>query len=128
MNSWIGILDVTVRAKAVNSYVVMRFRGNYDFARWTVALQELDARDRDALLDLREISCAMSMSEAYHLAIVGSRLSNLCRHKLALVNTFIGMSAMGFFALCGSSRGLQVGTFEDEASARLWLADSLEIE
>ena len=121
----INIPELTAGTADYCSHVVMRLRGNYDWARWIVALQDLDAHDRDAIVNLREVRSTLSLAEAYQLAVSALRLPNLCRHRLALVDTLIDIPAAGLFTLCESDRGLQVGTFAEEASARLWLADEV---
>ena len=102
-----------------------RGRGDHDFKRWSKTLLELGRSRKNLVVDLRSVSCKLSILDAYQLAEQLQATELFVTQRIALLLPEARQAECAparFFALCGANRGLSVKTFEQEDYARNWVS------
>lgn len=123
--------DMKTRNKAypLKHLMVMTATGTLDLAASKAALKSLtadpgfDSRS-EVLLDLRDVECAMSVTDIYELAVhMASPDPALPTYKkiALLVAGHAAFDHAKFLEMCAGNRGLKLGAFADYAIADDWL-------
>ena len=110
--------------KAARHYI-WRGTGHYRVEHWSKTFRELGRLGSNVLLDLRDLSCGLTILDAYLLAEEITETTMFLERRVALVipeEDHRFCPAARFFALCGTNRGLPVRTFEQENVARTWVS------
>jgi hypothetical protein len=117
------------KAFPLKHLIVMTAAGTLDLAASKAALKSLvadpgfDARS-EVLLDLRDVECAMSVTDIYELAVhMASPNPALPTYKKValLVAGRVAFDHARFLEMCAGNRGLRIGAFVDYANADKWL-------
>ena len=101
-------------------------RGEHDFRRWSKLLPELGQMRKNWVVDLRGVSCRLSILDAYRLAEQLEATGLFVTRRIALLlpdSNQTGCAPARFFALCGVNRGLSVRTFEQDEHAQDWVCN-----
>jgi hypothetical protein len=111
--------------------------GTLDLSASRIALAKLandpefDARS-EVLLDLRDVTCAMTMAEIFELAVAMAWPDpSLPTHRKIAVLVAGGLVEFDhakFLALCASNRGLTIAAFDDYDKAGAWLSTTLPMD
>jgi hypothetical protein len=127
--TWEPDMKTQNKAFPLKHLIVMNAAGTLDLIASKAALKSLVADpDFDArcevLLDLRDIDCAMSVTDIYELAVhMASPNPALPTSKkiAVLVAGHAAFDHAKFLEMCGGNRGLKIGAFVDYANADEWL-------
>ena len=121
------------KAYPLKHLIVMTATGTLDLAASKAALQSLvadpsfDARS-EVLLDLRDVECAMSVTDIYELAVymASSNPALPTYKKIALlVADYAAFDHAKFLEMCAGNRGLKISAFLDYANVDKWLKADL---
>jgi hypothetical protein len=127
--AWEPDMKTQNKAFPLKHLMVMTATGTLDLNASKAALKSLiadpgfDARS-EVLLDLRDVECAMSVTDIYELAVyMAAPNPALPTYKkiAVLVAGHLAFDHARFLEMCGGNRGLKIGAFVDYESADEWL-------
>jgi hypothetical protein len=115
-----------IRIVRSQDFVRLDAAGKPDFAQSCRVLAGLAQTcvERDialALLDARDITPGLTMTELYQLAHAFHEIGFRHNHRLAVLHRYGSADRADFFAMCAKDRGFEVGAFDNYEEAIDWL-------